>query len=231
MKQEKIILNSLDKKIEIVEYDELIQKLNDLLRNYKYCSEDTKNKINLFQDDIDQIKNNEVNPLFSKEEYLDLIVKIEQEIEKRKNLIKNFFKLKDSLGTDIIKNYFQICLDKTNEYFSKNYDIYINIEKGSYDFINELNIEELEIFIKEIEKLNIDKNEVINEMEKKNKNKAITDNINEKNEKKYIINFLAQELYYKNTLFKELLIKNGIKKNVSQKNLEALNLDELRKIN
>ena len=168
MKQEKIILNSLDKKIEIVEYDELIQKLNDLLRNYKYCSEDTKNKINLFQDDIDQIKNNEVNPLFSKEEYLDLIVKIEQEIEKRKNLIKNFFKLKDSLGTDIIKNYFQICLDKTNEYFSKNYDIYINIEKGSYDFINELNIEELEIFIKEIEKLNIDKNEVINEMEKKN---------------------------------------------------------------
>ena len=230
--------NQIDKEDkEALSFSEIKEKYYRLEQVYKLLSDETQKEfLELyaeFDEDEDNINFEDYSNLIGQERYTRLFKKAEEELNEKKEIIKDFGEIIKSLDMEIVKKYFSQNFENfsNNLYWKKNDFLLIELTSGNFDFAQKLNLTALRELIIEFKKLNIDPEAVV----KKEKEKELQERIWEKKKNKIakarLIKKLSEKLFYKRKLFNKILtfLKiNNIKNTKSLNNLKLKDIENIK---
>ena len=222
---------------EPLSYLEIKEKYDRPWQVYKLLSDETQNEfLELyaeFDEDEDNMNFEDYSNLIGQDRYIRLFKKVEEELNERKEIIKDFLEIIKGLNVKIVKKYFSQNFSNlnNNQYWKKNDFLFIQLTSGNFDFEQKLNLTALRKLIIEFKKLNIDPEAVVKKEEEQKLQNRIEIKKENKRAKKELIKELLSKLDYKRKLSSKILILLGINKIKNIKNLDNLKLDDIEHIN
>ncbi len=187
-----------------------VKKLDAEIRGkYNSLYEDHINIVDIYDD-------------VGKEKYQEIIDLIKKEIKIRNDKIEEIYRYLDDIGRDLIIQYFQLAPDKATGILRRNLS---DISSGDFNFINDLNSDEVVEFLDKLKALKIT-DSVVDGLKKE---KSIADKKQkqflDKAEKKRILKELQSNIPF--VIIQKVADYVGQSKITNKNSLNNLNLEEL----